>query len=189
MEVAEQISTRDKLVQNASRIMELKGYFGTGVNEILKESNIPKGSLYHHFPGGKNELLKEAVIYSGKRQMRTYSEAMRNKKTVVEGLKSVIDCIIKEFEETNYQYSCPIGAIAIESATANETIKAACMQVYEKMEKAFEAYLTLHGVEDSSSMAMFVINLIEGASIIAKAHSDARHLDVIKQHLDKILTV
>ncbi len=169
--------------------MELKGYFGTGVNEILKEANIPKGSLYHHFPGGKNELLKEAVIYSGKKQMRTYSEAMRNKKTVVEGLKAVIDRIIEELQETDYQYSCPIGAIAIESATANETIKAACMQVYEKMEKAFEAYLNLHGVEDSTSTAMFIINLIEGASIIAKAHSDIRHLEVIKEQLDKILSV
>ena len=167
--------------------MELKGYFGTGVNEILKETSIPKGSLYHHFPGGKNELLKEAVIYSGKKQMRTYSEAMRNKKTVVEGLKAVIDCIIEELKGTNYQYSCPIGAIAIESATENGTIKAACMQVYEKMEQAFEAYLNLHGVEDPDSTAMFIINLIEGASIIAKAHSDVRHLEVIKLHLGKII--
>jgi len=189
MEVAEKLSTREKLIEKASRIMELKGYFGTGINEILKETNIPKGSLYHHFPGGKNELLKEAVIYSGKKQMRSYADAMKNKKTVAEGLKAVIDCIIVELKDTDYQYSCPIGAIAIESATANETIKGACMQVYEKMEKAFEAYLNLHGVENPSSIAMFIINIIEGGSIIAKAHSDVRHLEVIKEHLDRIIEV
>ncbi len=167
--------------------MERKGYFGTGINEILKETGIPKGSLYHHFPGGKNELLKEAVIYSGKRQLRAYSDAMMGKKTVANGLKAVIDYIIEQFLETDFQYSCPIGAIAIESATENKVVKDACQQAYEKMEKSFEAYLNLNGIEDSLSTARIIINMIEGGSILTKAHGNIEHLKVIKDHLNKIL--
>jgi len=188
MEVIEKGSTRERLIEKAANLMEMKGYFGTGVNEILKETNIPKGSLYHHFPGGKSELLKEAVIYAGKKQLRRYAEVMKGKKTVVDGLKAVIDCIIEQFYETDFQYSCPIGAVAIESANADEVIKNACQQAYEKMEKSFEAYLNLNGIDDALSMARVIINMIEGGSILAKAHGNVKHLDVIKDHLSKILT-
>jgi TetR/AcrR family transcriptional regulator, lmrAB and yxaGH operons repressor len=31
------------------------------LNEILAESDTPRGSLYYHFPGGKEELVLEAT--------------------------------------------------------------------------------------------------------------------------------
>lgn len=41
--------------------MRCKGYYGTGIREILQSANVPKGSLYHHFPMGKDDLVAEAL--------------------------------------------------------------------------------------------------------------------------------
>jgi len=49
--MSDEPSTRDRLVQAATRLFRQRGYDGTGLTEILTEAGVPKGSLYHHFPG------------------------------------------------------------------------------------------------------------------------------------------
>ncbi len=55
------MKTREKLLWHTTRIMRSKGYYGTGIREILEAANVPKGSLYHHFPMGKDDLVAEAL--------------------------------------------------------------------------------------------------------------------------------
>jgi TetR/AcrR family transcriptional repressor of lmrAB and yxaGH operons len=59
--MSEKINTKEKFIETASRLFEIKGYNATGLNEILSESGAPKGSLYYHFPKGKEQLALEAV--------------------------------------------------------------------------------------------------------------------------------
>lgn len=187
MEKTAENPTRQRLIEKAAQIVELKGYFGTGINEILKETGIPKGSLYHHFPGGKDDLIKEAIKFSSKKQQKAYAAAMMGKKTVAEGLKAVVDYLINLLETTAYQYACPIGAIALESLKADEKIREACRISYEKLEKNFEAYLNLHGVEDPENCAKAVINMIEGGIVLAKTNSNVVHLEAVKNYLHKLI--
>ena len=51
------MDTKSMIIEISTALFQKKGYKGVGLNEILKESNITKGSLYHHFPNGKEELL------------------------------------------------------------------------------------------------------------------------------------
>lgn len=53
--------SREKILAAATRLFQLQGYYGTGLNQIIKESGAPKGSLYYHFPDGKEQLAIEAV--------------------------------------------------------------------------------------------------------------------------------
>jgi TetR/AcrR family transcriptional regulator, lmrAB and yxaGH operons repressor len=52
--------TRDQIIQTTCTLLESQGYHATGLNQILKESGAPKGSLYYYFPQGKEELAEEA---------------------------------------------------------------------------------------------------------------------------------
>lgn len=42
-------NTRDRLLQVGLRHIRSMGYASTGVQEILNEADVPKGSFYHHF--------------------------------------------------------------------------------------------------------------------------------------------
>jgi len=48
------ITTKDKILDTTFMLVYKYGYNGTSTSMILKECNIPKGSLYHHFNSKKN---------------------------------------------------------------------------------------------------------------------------------------
>ncbi len=54
-------NTKDIFIDTASSLFDNQGYHATGISEILKKSNAPKGSLYYYFPQGKEQLAQEAL--------------------------------------------------------------------------------------------------------------------------------
>ena len=59
-------NAREQILQTTCNLLEKQGYHGTGLNEIVKESGAPKGSLYYYFPEGKEQITAEAVLQSGR---------------------------------------------------------------------------------------------------------------------------
>jgi AcrR family transcriptional regulator len=52
------VPARQKILDTASRLFHKQGYNSTGINQIIKESNVAKGGLYHIFKS-KEELCIE----------------------------------------------------------------------------------------------------------------------------------
>ena len=57
--------SRAELVQTMARLLRDQGYTATGRAQLLAESRVSNGSLYHHFPGGMEELAGAALEASG----------------------------------------------------------------------------------------------------------------------------
>jgi AcrR family transcriptional regulator len=55
---SENIATKDRIVQEATRLFAEKGYLGTGVRDIEEAVGIARGALYYHI-GNKENLLYE----------------------------------------------------------------------------------------------------------------------------------
>lgn len=58
----ESSDVRDNILAVGQRIMSGKGFSGVGLNEILTEAKVPKGSFYHYF--GSKEAFGEALLSS-----------------------------------------------------------------------------------------------------------------------------
>jgi len=44
-----QVTTRERMLEATARLLHQRGYRGVSLNDILTESDAPRGSLYHHF--------------------------------------------------------------------------------------------------------------------------------------------
>ena len=54
---AKSVNTRDQVMASALRLFTGQGYFNTSIPDIVKDSGISTGSIYHHF-GDKEGIAK-----------------------------------------------------------------------------------------------------------------------------------
>ena len=59
-------STREHLIDVGLGLMHQNGYNATGLTDILKAADVPKGSFYHHF-GSKEDFAAAALERYGMR--------------------------------------------------------------------------------------------------------------------------
>ncbi|RBQ19063.1 TetR/AcrR family transcriptional regulator [Spongiactinospora rosea] len=64
--------SRQEILDSAARVMAVRGYAGTSMSTLVKETGLPKSSFYHHFES-KAGLLS-AVMAQG---AQNFFEAMR----------------------------------------------------------------------------------------------------------------
>lgn len=55
--------TRQRVIETAARVMNLHGYNGSGMAELMRETGLAKGGLYRHFES-KQALAVEAFQYA-----------------------------------------------------------------------------------------------------------------------------
>lgn len=114
--MSNKVNTKEKFIETASRLFELKGYNATGLNEILAESGAPKGSLYYHFPKGKEQLALESINLAGekiKANLQKNLESIRNPvEAIIFNMEHLAQVIDNEQKNPRYVYkSISVGNI------------------------------------------------------------------------------
>ncbi len=81
---------KNEILDVAQRLFQEKGYVQTTVEDIMRECNIAKGTLYYHFKG-KEEILSAMINRQIDRQEETMREIAADKTmTAVEKLIQVV---------------------------------------------------------------------------------------------------
>ena len=181
--------TRQKILKATSSLFERQGYHATGLNQIVEESNTPRGSLYYYFPDGKEELAAEAV------RQRT-NEVIGNTRRMLSDIDDPIEAIhtmILEASRHCIQNDCstgaPIAAVALEASNTSERIRQACAAHYQELEGLLAAKLVMGGfsAEKAASLASTIHAAIEGAMIISRTKQDAAILVTVAHNMKILL--
>ena len=53
--------TKDTILNTAQKLFITKGYEGTSISDILHETKLSKGGLYHHFKS-KEEIMDAVIL-------------------------------------------------------------------------------------------------------------------------------
>jgi len=187
MSYAKSKKTRSRLTQTMSHLLRTQGFHATGIQQILKESGIPKGSLYHHFPMGKIELAAGSVEKSTDILIQILSEIAQVESNPIEAVRIFCDFYIDELGRENFTLGCPIATITLEAAATYDVIQQACKAGFERLSSVFEQLLVAKGVEAELAEETATISLasIEGALILCKAQRSIRPLVVVRDNLIK----
>ncbi|MBK9050775.1 MAG: TetR/AcrR family transcriptional regulator [Chloroflexi bacterium] len=173
-------SAREEILQATTALLEKQGSHATGLNEIIRESGAPKGSLYYYFPEGKDQLVSEAVLAAGQ------GVAARIRANLADiGLAAFILRIAENVESSGFAAGSPLTAVAMETATTNERINLACREAYGLLVTAFQDYLQTNGVEPGRALeqATFITAAIEGGIILSRTYHTADPLRTVAGQL------
>ncbi len=182
-------STRDQIIETTSRLLELQGYFATGLNQIVAESGAPKGSLYHYFPEGKEAITAEAILRSSLVVAERIRSFLATLDHAVEAIPAFIRTMAQYVQASNCRGGAPIATVALETAAVSDRLQAACKSAYDSWQAAFRDKLLASNYppERAERLALLVITAIEGAIILSRTNRSAAPLLTIADELQLLL--
>jgi len=156
--------------------MQRKGYEETGLQEILAEAGLPKGSFYHHF-GSKEEFGKEVIgRYAAREAERCECVLSEGKGTPIARLRRYFKELSRVFGPGGSINGCLVGRLSLDGATRSELLRSQLALTFKGWQGAIERTLQdaldageLTVEQSPSSLAAFLINGWEGALLRAQA--------------------
>lgn len=184
-------NAREQILQTTCDLLEKQGYHGTGLNEIVKESGAPKGSLYYYFPEGKEQITAEAVLQSGRVTSNRIRSGLATSSSASKAIHDFILLIAENVERSGFAAGGPLTAVAMETATQSERINQACREAYGMLQTAFREKLLETGFSASRAeeLSTVVTASIEGGILLSRVWHTADPLRLVAKQLKVLLAV
>ena len=110
-----------------------QGYTATGLAQVLAESGVSNGSLYHHFPGGLEELAETALEASGQAVADALRQALGKPANTEAGIARFLDIAARPAGGASCP-GCPIAPTALESPIISPRLRAAAARCFDQWE-------------------------------------------------------
>lgn len=182
------MDSRQRFLETTAKLVRERGFAATSVGDIVAESGAPKGSLYFHFPKGKDQLVAEALRYAGTTTCTLMQAALQSAKGPQSGLETIMTLLAADLEGSGFSAGCPIGNVAAEAPDA-EQVRECVGEVFATWEDVVKASLERAGVKRkrAGELATFVLSVVEGALVLAKAKRSLLPLENAKRELARVL--
>ncbi len=179
------------MVLKTAELLQKQGYSGTGLKQIIDESETPRGSLYFHFPGGKEELAVAALQSACEAQAATITGAFRGTSTTQEAVVALVGILRDHLVSSDFTEGCPIATVVLEAAATSEPLRRTCSKAFETWTGLLEDRLVAEGhrSDQVGERALIVLTLIEGGLLLSRASRSTRPLDVVSIEMSRVLRV
>lgn len=178
------------MLRSAAVLIRERGARATSIDDVLRHSEAPRGSVYHHFPGGRRQLIAEATEHAAgyvEQQMRLGAARLEP----AEAFDAVISSYRRQLLDTGFRAGCPVAAVAVEAPQDEEepTPLDAAARGFASWQAVLRDHYVDHGASSDAAdeLALTVIAAVEGALILCRAQRDIAPLDAVHHQLRPLL--
>src|SRR5215471_11482409 len=190
-------ATRDQILDAASRIIHVKGYQATSLDDVLRESGVGKGNFYYYFRS--KEELGYAII---DRLTRGLEERVLDPVFAdpsgdpVDQVLSFLDRILDSQRQRNCIGGCPMGNLASELSDVHEGFRKRLADVFREWRVTMAE--ALHRGQGAGRLgpecnpegaAYFIVAALEGAILMSKVTKDIQVMERCVVELKRHLTL
>lgn len=187
--------SKAKLLDATLKVVRVKGYSATRVEDICAEAGLTKGSFFHHFKS-KEDLALAAVAHWNANTSAFFAAApyhgapdpLSRLIAYVEFRKAILTGDLPDF-------TCFVGTIIQEAYRTHPDVSAACERNIDGHAKTLQAdireAMREHGIRGPwtpESLALHIQAVIQGGFILAKAKGAAavavKNLDHLRRYLE-----
>jgi len=173
---AEASSTRDRLIDVGLELMRRHGYGATGLQEILKAADVPKGSFYHHFASKEEFAVAVLDRYVSFEEMHCREVLGSTRQTPLRRLRRYFEDLVGSAGQTSAIQGCLMGSFSLEVAGSSSLIQAALRSNFSVWQSAVSTVLSeavsrgdLPKSTRTEELAGFILNSWEGALLRSQA--------------------
>ncbi len=189
-------STREHLIDVGLGLMHQNGYNATGLTDILKAADVPKGSFYHHF-SSKEDFAAAALERYGMRE-REHAAAVLNDTTTppLKRLRRYFSDLMKIYGQKGAIPGCMMGRFSLEIAEKSPQLRKQIRASLNHWQHTIATVIRqavaqkeLPAGTDHESLAGFLLNSWEGALLRSQADKSDAPLETFMRHVfDGLLT-
>ena len=183
------VNSRQKILETASELFKSQGYHATGLNQIIKESGAPKGSIYHYFPGGKEELAIESIKLAVRKGKENLINDLSKSSDPLKSIEELLNKISDDFDPHNPHQGVSISMLAMETSVISDPLRNACLDAFKTWESIFYDKLIEGGFnpEEAEGLGMTIHFLLEGAVALSIVRQDNKPFLIISKQIKKLL--
>lgn len=166
---------RTDIIRAGMGIMARQGFNSTGIEAILKQAKVPKGSFYHYFPS-KQEFGLSVLDHFAAGIDRIFSSFLQDESTPpLARLRNCMESLVAKFEGNNCSIGCLAANIGQEMADQSEDFREKLVSIFRSWIRHFEKCLReardAGEIPDDVSpecVAEFFLSGFEGALLMSK---------------------
>jgi TetR/AcrR family transcriptional regulator, lmrAB and yxaGH operons repressor len=179
-------STRTKLIHAMRHALATDGYHGSGLAQLLTKADVPKGVLYHHFPGGKRDLAIATIDYEVKSLLAAMAVTDSSEPQAIQKIDDWFESAYLRLESAQFQLGCPLVGSAHNIQTEDDALRQSLATAFESIRACICAQLTGAGMEQSNAQnwAQVLVSTFEGGLMLART---ARSGKPLRASLDLLL--
>jgi len=188
-------ATRDQILDVAGKLIHLRGYHATSLDDVLKESGVGKGNFYYYFKSKEDlgyAILDRMLQAFVERTLEpAFADAVAD--PVVQ-IKEFLDRVLDNQRQRSCIGGCPMGNLASELSDVHEGFRQRLAGIFlqwrvtlaEVLARGQESGRLRSGL-DPASAAEFLVAALEGAILLTKVTRDIsvmeRCVTELKRHL------
>lgn len=174
------IHSKEEIVQAGLEVILIKGYNGTGIEAILKQANVPKGSFYNFF--ASKEEFGLAVIDYFLADMGALLQPIMMDASLppLTRIRRSFEALLTRFEGNSCYKGCLIANLGLEMADQCEAFRQRLEEALQRWADSFTMLLeeaqkekALPSDLDPGMLAENMIASFEGAILRAKVKKSA----------------
>ena len=181
-------STRQRIVDAGLHLFWKNGYAATGMSEILAQAQANSGSFYYFFKSKEELLLAVLELYVESLGPVVVEPVLAQYKDPVDRVFGILEFYRRNLLATGCTYGCPIGRLALEIPEEQLKVHRLLADNFDGWTAAVEVSLEqakdrFPRNTDLKTLAKFVLAVMEGGVMQARAHRKIDPFDASVAHL------
>jgi TetR/AcrR family transcriptional repressor of nem operon len=187
---------KEQILEVATRLMAVRGYHRTALDDVLRESGAGKGNFYHYFKS--KEDLGYAILDRLLEGFETHTLTPifgDGGRAPLAQVEAFLDQILATQRAGNCMGGCPIGNLATELADTHDGFRQRLAGGFERWRQCLATALgraqaagVLAVDVEPDALARFLVAGLEGAILLTKVQKDIRVMEDCVAELRRHLT-
>lgn len=167
--------TKQRILDEATRLVHLKGFHATTLNDLLAAAGTTKGTLYYHFPG--KDDLGLAVLERAKASFLAALDEVLAAATPAQGFQRFLKFVLKKHRSHRFVGGCLFGNTALEMSDTDQRYADAVREVFQQWSgrlagliRAGQAAGQFRADMPAETLAQVIVATVEGGILLSRLY-------------------
>lgn len=167
--------SRQHLIECAAELFWKNGYSATGINEILKQTGLPKGSFYFYFKS-KDDLASAVTEYYQKILLEQFQSSSQGNDWE-SFIEEIFDYLSVRTSGQTFA-GCPYAVMGMETALSKPAVASVFMEGLKKLEQIFQKVLLYSGLpqDHAAILSRRMLSIYQGYLLLGRINGDLSYL-------------